>query len=83
MVAVKPPFQYFCWFAAVVLQKMGASSVVATDLEPNLPLLRENCDTNGMNWWCEGVWLPHTCVWGRVWELHGISAPNPHAPMSQ
>ena len=41
--------------AAVVLQKMGASSVVATDLEPNLPLLQENCDTNGVNWWCEGV----------------------------
>jgi hypothetical protein len=32
--------------AAVVMAKLGAS-VAATDLEPNLPLLKDNCRDNG------------------------------------
>lgn len=33
--------------AAVVCARLGAAEVVATDLAPNLPLLRENCEANG------------------------------------
>lgn len=35
-----------CGLVAVVLAALGAS-VVATDLQANLPLLRKNCDANG------------------------------------
>lgn len=39
---------FFCCLlpAGVVMAKLGAS-VTATDLEPNLPLLRSNCKDNG------------------------------------
>ncbi len=36
-----------CGLPGLVLAKLGASSVVATDLEPNLPLLRKNAAANG------------------------------------
>ncbi|KAF8055749.1 METTL21A [Scenedesmus sp. PABB004] len=36
-----------CGLVAIVLAKLGAD-VTATDLEPNLPLLRENCGANGV-----------------------------------
>ena len=35
--------------AGIVLARLGAD-VVLTDLAPNLPLLRDNCEANGMRW---------------------------------
>lgn len=34
------------WLAGIVLARLGAD-VVLTDLQPNLPLLAENCKANG------------------------------------
>jgi predicted nicotinamide N-methyase len=36
-----------CGLVAAVLLHLGARAVVATDLAGNLPLLRENCESNG------------------------------------
>lgn len=36
-----------CGLPGLVLAKLGAGSVVATDLAPNLPLLRKNAEANG------------------------------------
>lgn len=36
-----------CGLPGLVLAKLGAGAVVATDLQPNLPLLRKNAAANG------------------------------------
>lgn len=48
--------RHACWsdghvFAGIVLARLGAD-VVLTDLVPNLPLLKDNCEANGMLWLC-------------------------------
>jgi len=48
--------------AGILMGKLGAE-VVATDLEPNLPLLKDNFTSNGEEIWaiacCETVALAH------------------------
>jgi predicted nicotinamide N-methyase len=39
-----------CGLVAAALAALGAE-VVATDLAPNLPLLRANCEANGARLW--------------------------------
>ncbi|GLI60108.1 hypothetical protein VaNZ11_002154 [Volvox africanus] len=46
-----------CGLAAIAAARLGARHTVATDLGPNLPLLRRNCERNGAavdvmeHWW--------------------------------
>jgi predicted nicotinamide N-methyase len=42
-----------CGLVALAAAKLGAARTVATDLGPNLPLLRRNCERNGA--WRRGV----------------------------
>ncbi|PRW45633.1 hypothetical protein C2E21_5777 [Chlorella sorokiniana] len=48
-----------CGLPCLVLAKLGAGAVVATDLAPNLPLLRKNAEANG----CAIQVLEHS--WGE------------------
>lgn len=41
-----------CGLVAIVATRLGARRTVATDLEPNLPLLRRNCERNGGHQLC-------------------------------
>ena len=48
-----------CGLPGLVLAKLGAGAVVATDLAPNLPLLRKNSEANGApeaGWLSAWVW---------------------------
>lgn len=59
-----------CGLPGLVLSRLGAGAVVATDLAPNLPLLRKNAEANG-GCICEGQGRPACASEGcSVWRQH-------------
>lgn len=70
-----------CGLVGLALSKLGAAEVVATDLEPNLPLLRKNYEANGEPAGCPWVMAGVDWFFGWLSVAQRGSAGSRHARM--